>query len=132
MYLSQNLSTFRGLINDYGPDGAVGSWYGVDPSRPVVRPDSSPMLLMSCTVQQVLLEHGRRRRIRLDRRTFQALRAGWSSGRVQAKAEYTAARGRRDHATFREQANTSVRCTGLGARLLATSDEVRSGYIVRL
>ncbi len=37
------------------------------------------------------------------------LRVGWSSGRTTP--EYTAARGRLDHATFR-RADASVRCTG--------------------
>ena len=69
----------------------------------------------------MLLEHGHRRRRRRGRRTFQGLRAGRSSG--QTKREYTAASGRHDHATFREGADASVRCLGLEARLLATSDE---------
>ncbi len=72
------------------------------------------------------LEHGRRRRYRRGRRTFQGLRAGWSSGR--AKSEYTAASGRHDHATFKERADASVRCTGLRARLLAMADEAKAGY----
>ena len=54
---------------------------------------------------------------------YEGLRAGRSSGRT--KPEYPAASGRRDH---REQ--ESVRRPGLGARLLATSDEARArGYI---
>ena len=48
---------------------------------------------------------------------FQGLRAGRSSG--QTKQDYTAASGRHDHATFRGRADASVRCTGLGARLIA-------------
>ncbi len=70
---------------------------------------------------------GPRRRYRRSRRTFQGLRAGWSSG--QTEPEYTAARGRLDHATNREQADASVRCTGLGARLLAMADEARAGFV---
>ena len=61
------------------------------------------------------LEHGHRSRFRRGRRTFQRLRAGRSSGRT--KPEYTAASGRHDHASFRELADASVRCPGLGARL---------------
>ena len=57
----------------------------------------------------------------------QGLRAGRISGRT--KPEYTAASGRHDHATFRELADASVRCLGLGARLLAMSDEARAGYV---
>ncbi len=56
---------------------------------------------------------------------LQGLRAGWISG--QTKPEYTAARGRHDHATFQEHA--SVLCTGLGARLLAMADEALTGRI---
>jgi hypothetical protein len=41
----------------------------------------------------------------------EGLRAGQGSGRT--KPEYTAARGRVDHATVRERANVSVQCTGL-------------------
>ncbi len=43
------------------------------------------------------------------------LRAGRSRGRTLP--DYTAARGRLDHATFREQADASVRCKGLGVKL---------------
>ena len=42
-------------------------------------------------------------------RTFQGLQARWRSGRT--KPEYTAVRGRHDHATFRERADVSVRYT---------------------
>ena len=56
----------------------------------------------------------------------EGLRAGWTSGRT--KQEYTTTSGRHDHATFLERADASVRCTGLGARLLATADEARAGY----
>jgi hypothetical protein len=49
---------------------------------------------------------------------FQRLRAGWSSSLRRTKPEYTAARGQHNHATFREQADASVRCTGLGANYL--------------
>ena len=60
----------------------------------------------------------------------EGLRAGRSSG--QTKPEYTAASGRHDQATFRERANVSVRCLGLGARQHAMSDEARAGWhIVR-
>ena len=60
---------------------------------------------------------------------FDGPRAGRSSGRT--KPEYTAASGRRDHATFRERADTSVRRQGLGARLLATtSDEARARWYI--
>ena len=47
-----------------------------------------------------------------------------------AMPEYTAASGRLDHATFRERANASVRCTGLGLKLyMPRSDEARAGYL---
>ena len=47
-----------------------------------------------------------------------------------AMPEYTAASGRLDHATFREQANASVRCKGLGVKLyMPRSVEVRPGYL---
>jgi hypothetical protein len=43
--------------------------------------------------------------------------------------EYTAASGRHHHATFREQADAPVRCTGLGANLyMPRSDEAWAGY----
>jgi hypothetical protein len=42
------------------------------------------------------------------------------------------ARGQHDHSTYQERADASVQCTGLGARLLAMSDEARAGYIARL
>jgi hypothetical protein len=45
-------------------------------------------------------------RYRQSRRTFQGLRAGWSSWRTEL--EYNAARGRHGHATFRERADASV------------------------
>ena len=57
----------------------------------------------------------------------EGLRAGWSSGRT--KPEYTTASGRRD---LRERADMSVRRPGLGARLLATSDEARAVYDLQL
>jgi hypothetical protein len=45
--------------------------------------------------------------------------------------EYTAASGRLDHATFRERADASVRCTGLGIKLyMPRSDEARAGYLI--
>jgi hypothetical protein len=50
-----------------------------------------------------LLEHGQRRRIRKGCRTFQELRARWSSSRT--KHEYTAAC---DHTIFQELADVSV------------------------
>ena len=58
----------------------------------------------------------------------EGLRAGRSSGRT--KPEYTAASGRHDHATTGAGRHVSpgVRRPGLGARLLATSDEARAGY----
>ncbi len=44
-----------------------------------------------------------------------------------AMLEYTAAS---DHATFRERANSSVRCTGLGVKLyMPRSDEAWVGYL---
>ncbi len=44
--------------------------------------------------------------------------------------EYTAADGRRDHATFRERADASVLCTGLGVRLyMPRPDEALAGYL---
>ncbi len=44
--------------------------------------------------------------------------------------EYTAARARLDHATFRERADASVRCTGLGVKLyMPRSDEALAGYL---
>ncbi len=47
-----------------------------------------------------------------------------------AMPEYTAASGRLDHATFRERADASVRCTGLGVKLyMPRSDEARAGYL---
>ena len=57
---------------------------------------------------------------------FQGLRAGLSNGRTKPEysAQYTAASGRHDHATF---GSGPTRCPGLGARLLATSDEARAG-----
>ena len=57
----------------------------------------------------------------------EGLRAGRSSGRT--KPEYTAASGRHDHATT-GRAEASVRRPGLGARLLATSDEARAGWCI--
>ena len=42
------------------------------------------------------------------------------------KQEYTAASGRHDHATT----GVSVRRQGLGARLLAMSDEARAGWYI--
>ncbi len=56
-----------------------------------------------------LLEHGHCRRILWGSRTFQGVWAEWSSGRTEL--DYTAACGRHDHATFRERAEASVRCT---------------------
>ena len=41
---------------------------------------------------------------------------GWI--RRTAMPEYTAARRRLDHATFRERADASVRCTGLEVKLV--------------
>ncbi len=61
-----------------------------------------------------LLGHGHRRRYRLGRRTRDL--PGTRSSR-RTEPEYTAARGRHDHATFQERTDASVRCTGLGARL---------------
>ena len=53
----------------------------------------------------------------------------WPGGASRrTKPEYPAASGRHDHATFRERAEASVRYSGLGARLLATSDEARAGF----
>ncbi len=41
--------------------------------------------------------------------------------------EYTAASGRLDHATFRELADASVRCAGLGVNLyMPRSDEAQA------
>ncbi len=60
--------------------------------------------------QRIPLQHPQGRRI------FQGLLARQSSGRTMQ--EYTAARGRHDHATFRELADASVRCTGLVVKLL--------------
>ena len=54
-------------------------------------------------------------------RPSEGLRAGRSSGRTNP--EFPAASGRHDHAT-----TVSVRRPGLGARLLATSDEAQAGY----
>ena len=54
-------------------------------------------------------------------RPSEGLRAGRSSGRT--KPEFPAASGRHDHTT-----TVSVRRPGLGARLLATSDEAQAGY----
>ena len=51
----------------------------------------------------------------------QGLRAGWSSGRTEAGVH----RGERDHAP-----SGAGRRPGLGARLLATSDEARAGWFV--
>ncbi len=76
------------------------------------------------TTGRTELEHGQRRRIR-GRRSFKGLRAGWSSERT--KPEYTAARGRHGDASYRERADASVRCTGLGVQSLM-SDEARAGY----
>ncbi len=45
----------------------------------------------------------------------EGLQAGRSSRRT--KPEYTATRGRLDHATFGERADASVRCTGLGVKI---------------
>ena len=56
----------------------------------------------------------------------EGLLAGRSSGRT--KPEYAAASGRHDNATFGSGAGASVRRPGLGARLLAMSDEARAGY----
>jgi hypothetical protein len=43
--------------------------------------------------------------------------------------EYTAARRRLDHATFRERADASDRCTGLEVKLyMPTSDKARAWY----
>ncbi len=50
---------------------------------------------------------------------FPGLRAGQSSGRT--KPEYTAARGRHDHVTYRKRADASVRCTGLGVKPLCAN-----------
>ena len=58
---------------------------------------------------------------------FEGLRTERSRGR--SKPEYPVAGGRRDHATFgsRPTRQSDERCqTGLGARLLATSDEARA------
>ncbi len=66
-------------------------------------------LSVMTTGRTELLEHGHRRRIRRGRKTLQGLRAGRSSG--WTKPAYAAARGRHDHATFRERADASVRRT---------------------
>ena len=58
----------------------------------------------------------------------EGLQAGRSSRRT--KPEYPAAGRRRNHATFGSGPNTSVRRPGLGARLLATSDEARAGWYI--
>ena len=43
--------------------------------------------------------------------------------------QYTAASGRLDHATFRERADASVRCAGLGVKLyMPRSDEALAVY----
>ncbi len=61
----------------------------------------------------------------------EGLRAGRSSGR--AEPEYTAARGRHDHATMRERAYASVRCAGRGVkRYMSSSDKARAGYDAQL
>ena len=54
---------------------------------------------------------------------LQGQRPGRSSGRT--KPEYTVASGQHDHATFRERADESVRCPGLGA----SSDKALAGYV---
>ena len=59
-------------------------------------------------------------------RPSEGLRAGRSSGRT--KLEYPAASGRPRN--LRELADASVRRPGLGARLLATSDEARAGWYI--
>ncbi len=47
-----------------------------------------------------------------------------------AMPEYTASSGRLDHATFRERADASVKCTGLGVKLyMPRSDEARAEYL---
>ena len=58
------------------------------------RQHSSSVMTAGC---RELLEHGHRRRIRRSRRTFRG-----TTGRTEQRAdpEYTAASGRRDHATF--------------------------------
>ncbi len=44
--------------------------------------------------------------------------------------EYTAASERLDHATFRERADASVRCSELGVTLyMPRSDEARAWYL---
>ena len=59
---------------------------------------------------------------------FEELRAGRI--RRRAMLEHTAASGRLDHATFRERADASVQCTGLGVKLyMPRSDEARAGYL---
>ena len=59
---------------------------------------------------------------------FEGLRAGRSSGRTQAGVH----RGERTTRPrdLRERADASVRRPGLGARLLATSDEARAGWYI--
>ncbi len=51
--------------------------------------------------------------------------------RRTALPEYTAASGRLDHATFREQAYTSVRCTGHRAKLYMprSNEALAGGYL---
>ena len=47
-----------------------------------------------------------------------------------AMPEYTTASGRLDHATVRERADASVRCTGLGVKLyMPRSHEALAGYL---
>ena len=50
-----------------------------------------------------------------------------------AMQEYTAASGRHDHATFRERADASIRCPGLGAKLyMPRPDEAWAAYLLLL
>jgi hypothetical protein len=54
---------------------------------------------------------------------------GLRAGRIRCLTmpEYTAARGRHDHATFRERADASVRCSGFEAKLPHADRPTRHG-----
>ena len=81
----------------------------------------SPVTISNDCGRRELLEYGHRHRFRRGRRTFHGLRAGRSSERTKPQSQWRA-----DDTTFRERADTSVRRPGLGARLLAMSDEARA------
>jgi hypothetical protein len=127
----QLVSTFydrtQALLSDYGPARAAGARATPHPPGPTLCGTTGLTeqreAVAELSLQQDLSKDygptwssGRRRRLRRAAVPFKELRAGRIRRRTMP--EYTAARGRLDHATFWEQSDASVQCTGFWAKLL--------------